>query len=311
MARPLRVEFPGATYHVMNRGLERRRTFLEQADYQRFLGLLKEVHNRWQVEIFAYCCMRNHFHLLLQTPRGNLSRVMRHVGGLYTQQFNRARGRDGPLFRGRYKAIVVDTDAYLLKLVRYIHFNPVEVGLVDDAGAYPWSSHHLYRLRSGPRWLTRNKVLAHFDSFQEFERFVAQGNDASLTAFYSRKRWSPFLGDREFVARVMKQAKFSSEHPRAQKTPQFPTIDAVLEFICDKMGVSADTVLNGGRGKQNLPRNLAVYIASRTAGFPHRDIRRFFHLGSDSAVAKICYRTGRVLLRNRRLRRFVQLPAGG
>lgn len=136
MSRPLRILYPGAVYHVMNRGLAKRATFLEEADHARFVELLEDLAQRWRVRIFAYCCMTTHFHLLLQTPDPNLPRIMRHLGGLYTQRFNRTYGRDGPLFRGRYKAIVVQAEAYLLQVVRYIHLNPVAADLTHDPGAY-------------------------------------------------------------------------------------------------------------------------------------------------------------------------------
>ena len=124
MSRPLRIQFPAAVYHVINRGAARQPTFVDDEDSQAFLDTLAEAHRLWQIEIFAYCLMRNHYHLCLRTPKGNLSRVMRHVDGIYTQRFNRRHRRDGSLFRGRYKAILIDADEYLSALVRYIHLNP-------------------------------------------------------------------------------------------------------------------------------------------------------------------------------------------
>jgi REP-associated tyrosine transposase len=118
MARPLRIQYPGAVYHVMNRGGDRQKIFLEKEDYEAFFKSIREIHERWRVEIFAYCLMGNHYHICLRTPEGNLSRVVRHLDGLYTQRFNRIHRRDGALFRGRYKAIVVDKDSYLAQLVR-------------------------------------------------------------------------------------------------------------------------------------------------------------------------------------------------
>ena len=105
MTRPLRLQFEDAYYHVINRGLERKRIVLKQADHDEFVKLLQDVSIRWGVKVIAYCLMSNHYHVFLQTPRGNLSRVMRHLDGLYTQYFNRTYRRDGPLFRGRYRAI--------------------------------------------------------------------------------------------------------------------------------------------------------------------------------------------------------------
>lgn len=136
MTRPLRIEYPDAYYHVMNRGRGRQAIFHDQAYFDAFLATLSEAHERFSLEIYAYCLMSNHFHLLVKTPEGNLQRAMRHVGGVYTQRYNRLKKTDGPLFRGRYKAILVDADEYLLHLSRYIHRNPLEAHMVDDLTNY-------------------------------------------------------------------------------------------------------------------------------------------------------------------------------
>ncbi len=130
MARPLRIEFPGAWYHVMNRGAGRHWIYKYDKHYHYFLSLLADVTERYRVEVHAYCLMSNHYHLMLHNPDGNLQRIMRHINGVYTQYFNRTERTDGALFRGRYKAILVDAETYWLALSRYIHRNPLEAGLV-------------------------------------------------------------------------------------------------------------------------------------------------------------------------------------
>ena len=136
MSRPLRIEFANACYHIMNRGRRGEAVFEDGDDYQSFVQLIKESVEMWNVRIAAYCLMPNHYHLLIQTPDANLSRCMRHIDGVYTQRFNRAHDCDGPLFRGRYNSILVDEDSYLLELVRYIHRNPIRLGLVDRVEAF-------------------------------------------------------------------------------------------------------------------------------------------------------------------------------
>lgn len=306
MARPLRIEYPGAHCHVMNRGLERRRTFLDETHHRQFTALLSDAFRRWQIVVFAYCCMPNHYHLVLKTPRGNLSRVMRHLDGLYTQWFNRTHRRDGPLFRGRYKAILVDADRYLFQLVRYVHLNPVEAGLVPAPGAYPWTSYRLYSAPRAPDWVGRDEILAQFAGPADFERFIAEGNHESLRAFFKRRRWSSILGDEVFMRAALKLASTSREHPRAQRSPQFQSVADVLRFVSDRTQTPPEAVLRGRRGKRNVARSLAVYVASRVAGFPHPEIRRFFQLGSDSAVSQICWRAKTTLLKQPRLRRVIE-----
>ena len=147
MSRPLRIHYPDAWYHVMNRGRRAEAIFGGKKDYIAFIELLKVTGELWNLRISAYCLLKNHYHLLVQTPDANLSRCMRHINGVYTQRFNKAHHIDGQLFRGRYKSILIDADSYLLELIRYIHRNPIEAGLVKQLGKYSWSSHQGYFVR--------------------------------------------------------------------------------------------------------------------------------------------------------------------
>ena len=140
MARPLRIEFPGALYHVTARGNARAPIFLEDADRQLLLATLGDAHERHGWLCHAYCLMPNHYHLLLGTPEANLSQGMRQLNGLYTQRFNRRHDRVGHVFQGRFKGILVERGAHLLELARYIVLNPVRAGIVACAEAYRWSS---------------------------------------------------------------------------------------------------------------------------------------------------------------------------
>ena len=137
MARPLRIEYPGAWHHVMNRGRRGEAIYSDDTDYSLFTDLLKETAEMWNIRIAAYCLMPNHYHMLVQTPDANLSRSMRHLNGVYTQRCNNRHGWDGSLFRGRYKSILIDSDSYLLQAVRYIHRNPLRANLVTHIGEYP------------------------------------------------------------------------------------------------------------------------------------------------------------------------------
>ena len=141
MSRPLRIQYPNAWYHVMNRGRRGEELFTCKEDFNTFIDLLKDLVDEYKVNIAAYCLMSNHYHLLIQTPGANISRSMRHLNGIYTQRYNRRHNYDGQLFRGRYKCILVDADSYLLELVRYIHRNPLEAGMVDNMNKYLYSSH--------------------------------------------------------------------------------------------------------------------------------------------------------------------------
>ena len=162
MARPLRLEYPGAVYHVIARGNERRAVFREDTDRELYLERLELYQKRFGFRVYAYCLMTNHIHLAVETGKASLSRIMLGLQGSYTQAFNRRRGRVGHLFQGRYKSLVVQKDRYLLALVRYIHENPVLAGIVREPPDYRWSSDRWYRKRGGPPWLDVNSVLGMF-----------------------------------------------------------------------------------------------------------------------------------------------------
>ena len=174
MSRPLRIEYEGAWYHVMNRGAARRLVFKTDSQRRYLLSLLEDTAHRFNADWHAYCLMGNHYHLMLHTPEGKLQRIMQYVNGQYTQHFNRSERRDGALFRGRYRAVLVDAEAYWLELSRYIHRNPLKAGLVEDLAAYPWSSYRAYcGLEKAPAWLTTDFVLNAIGQRNRHERYAA------------------------------------------------------------------------------------------------------------------------------------------
>ena len=144
MARPLRIEYPGAWYHVLNRGRRREKVFFSENDYKAFLKLLGECSELFNIEIHSYSLIPNHYHLLIHTPKANLSRSMRHLNGVYTQLINKRYKTEGSLFKGRYKSILIERDNYLLELVRYIHRNPYRAKLEKTIGEHEWTSHRGY-----------------------------------------------------------------------------------------------------------------------------------------------------------------------
>jgi putative transposase len=291
MARPLRIQYPGAIYHVMNRGGSRQKVFLEKQDFGAFLKTVREIHDRWGVELFAYCLMGNHYHVCLRTPEGNLSRVMRHLDGLYTQRFNRIHHRDGALFRGRYKALVVDKDAYLTQVVRYIHLNPVEVGLVREPQAYGWSSHRFYlRPKQAPNWLRIEEVMGEFKSITAFHEFVLEGNEETLEEFYKKGRQSPVLGDEEFRERLMgKPVGVDREHPRHERAAVRPSVDKVLKTLAKIYGVKVQDLMKGKRGKDNEARKVGMYLVKELCDLRLREIAERFGTGSYGAVGWACH----------------------
>lgn len=214
MSRPLRIEFPGAAYHVTARGDRREPIYHDDRDRRAFVELLGQAMERFDAAILAYCLMGNHYHLVLQTREANLSRLMRHLNGVYTQRFNRRHDLAGHLLQGRYKAILVDRDAYLLSLCRYVERNPVAAGLVGDPVAWPWSSCRAHLgLEPAPGWLDVEAlhacVLGHGLGGQEdrllaARRYAALVRDESDVDLWARAlRQQVFLGDEAFVSRYL------------------------------------------------------------------------------------------------------------
>jgi putative transposase len=180
VARPLRIEFPGALYHVTSRGNDRAPIFLVDSDRRQFLETLGEVVGRCGWRCHAYCLMTNHYHLVVETPRANLSAGMRHVNGLYTQRFNRRHERVGHVFQGRFHAVLVERQTHFLELARYVVLNPVRAGLVRRAEDYHWSSLRAsLGFESTPPWLSPNEIVAPFGSPAGYLEFVREGIGAA------------------------------------------------------------------------------------------------------------------------------------
>jgi len=208
MARPLRLELPGALYHVTSRGNGRESIYSDDRDRKTFLQTLDDVYCRYHWLIHAYCLMDNHYHLLVETPDGNLSIGMRQLNGVFTQRFNRRHKHVGHIFQGRYKAILVQKDSYLLELIRYIVLNPVRAGMVKDADDWRWSS---YRAMTGrgkpPEWLQVDWLLSQFGSSKKNARaayasFVQGGIGGSSPLKDVQEQ--AYLGDDTFLVELQK-----------------------------------------------------------------------------------------------------------
>ena len=230
MARPLRLQFEGALYHVTARGNAREFIFRTSSDYERFLSLLEQVVSRYGWLCHAYCLMGNHYHLLVETPRPNLSAGMRHLNGVYSQAFNRVHQRVGHVFQGRYRALLVEKERHLLGLIRYVARNPVRAGLRSDPAEWPWSSHRAAcGLSKSPPFLTSEWILACFGADRprardRYRRFV---EDESAPPWVEL-RGDLYLGVESFLARVSAAADGSQEIPRAQREPIRPTLAMLL-----------------------------------------------------------------------------------
>lgn len=308
MSRPLRIEYPDACYHVMNRAMTGHMSFLAEIDYESYLGLVEDAWRRWNIRVFAYCLMETHYHLALQTPQGNLQRIMRHIDGVYTQRFNRVHRRDGPLFRGRYKAILIDKETYLAAVVRYIHLNPVESGKTDDPMDYPWSSHLHYLIpRNAPPWLSAGELLSRYRTQSDFHEFVLSGNEETLMRFYSAKRHVPILGSNEFIARIKdSEVSFSSEHVGYETEIFRPPESSIVSEVARLYKVSEKSLFCRTRGKGNEPRQVAMYLVRELCDKSLKEIAEYFSLGSYGSVGRACSVIGRQIKIDRTLRQRIE-----
>ena len=235
MSRPLRIEFPGAVYHVTSRGDRREPIYRNDADRALQLEVLAQAVDRFDATVLAWCQMGNRYHLVLHTRQPNLSRFMRHLNGVYTQAFNRRHGLVGHLLQGRFKAILVDRDAYLLALCRYVERNPVAAGLVDSPVDWAWSSCRAHLgLVPTPAWLDSDGLHAHLigrplANRRDRQRAVARYRDLVSTAqaadahfWQDAPHGQIYLGDEQFAhdmqARAEPRRLQARTIPRAQRT---------------------------------------------------------------------------------------------
>ena len=277
MARALRVTYPGAFYHVTSRGNERKAVFKSKRDREKFLEYLESATQRYDARIHAYCLMDNHYHLLLETPSGNLSQIMRHINGAYTTYFNVKRRRSGHLFQGRYQAILVEMDEYAKELSRYLHLNPVRAKMVQTPEAYAWSSYRYYIGRQKKaKWLCRDFILGYFGkkvpaaqkAYQKFvSTFVNQEYDSPLDEVVS----STLLGSPDFIEFIKDNfligKKPDKELPALKKLIKRVSMQDIFEEV--ELVFTDDKV---------LARNVKMYLCQRYTGERLKDIGLHFDI---------------------------------
>lgn len=234
MARPLRIEYEGAVYHITSRGNERKTIFKEDEDRELFLNILKTINDRFHWLCHAYCLMDNHYHLVIETPEGNLSKGMRQLNGVYTQAYNRRHRRVGHLFQGRYKAILVEKESYLLEVCRYVVLNPVRARAVKRVERWKWSS---YRGTGGLEkphgclstdWILERFSFRRVQAEREYRGFVRAGIGGSI---WDKVKGQSLLGEEGFVERLRKYLEGREdirEIPRSQRYVGRPSLEQLL-----------------------------------------------------------------------------------
>jgi putative transposase len=265
MSRPLRLEFPYALYHITSRGDRREDIYENDIDRRDFLGIFSSVIEQFNWVCYAYCLMDNHYHLLVQTPNSNLSKGMRHLNGVYTQSYNRRHNKTGHLFQGRYKSILVEANAYLLELSRYIVLNPVKASMVDQVGGWKWSSYQaMIGECQSPDWLSSDYLMSLFSpqrktAIKRYNSFVEAG--LKNGPIWSKITNQIYLGDKSFVDEVQQfliDRKPDIQVPKVQKR-------------------SIPKLLSEYQSMTNS-RDEAIVLAYASGGYSYQELGNYFGL---------------------------------
>ena len=295
MARPWRIEYEGALYHVFSRGNHQQDIFLIDEDRRSFLIALGKMSERFDVAIFCYVLMGNHYHLLLRTDRANLSKSMQWLGTTYTTRFNRRHSRNGHLFQGRYKSILVENDSYLLQLSYYIHRNPLRAGLVKRLIDYKWSSYPEYSYdRHRPEWLKTELILSQFDETDKHRSYREKVQEYSDE---KRRIWEDvhhglIYGTQAFVERI------KDTHLKAEPIPDIPEQKKILndrkpvELLrrpAETLGCDLRMLKRTRRVSHSdkTNRDLLIYLLWQTGRFSNAEIGEQFGLTYSSVTRRV------------------------
>jgi putative transposase len=303
MSRPLRITFPGAFYHITARGNEGRQIFKDIRDREKFLSYLESAAQRYRASVHVYCLMRNHYHLLLETPVGNLPEIMHHINCAYTTYFNVKRQRSGHLLHGRYKAILVEKDQYAKELSRYIHLNPIRAKMVDTPEQYPWSSYRYFiGLRKAPEWLAIDFILSYFGdkvspAQKGYRDFVNAMGGQKFKSPLEGVVSSTILGTKDFIEsirdRYLTNRQFDSNLPALRALLGRPSIQEIMDEV--KLIFSQDRLLTRGVG---------LYLCQRYTGERLKKIGKHFGIG-ESGVSQASRRIAMRISQDNKLKKDI------
>ncbi len=268
MSRSLRISYPGALYHITSRGDGQEKIYFNDNDREVFLSILCDVYNKFNWQFHAYCLMSNHYHLLVETPRANLSKGMQYLNGVYTQRFNRKHNRVGHVFQGRFKSILVEKENYLLELSRYIVLNPVRAHMVLSVSDWPWSS---YLATTGqilaPTWLNIDWILSVFSdckltSMSRYQKFVSE-------TYLDYSPWDElkqqiYLGSEEFIIKAQSNIDFLQDFSGIPLSQYTPIVLPLIDY--EKQASSRDDAIklayaSGGYGMKELGNHFDLHYS--------------------------------------------------
>ena len=294
MARAWRIEFEGALYHVLSRGNERRDIFFGDDDRRRFLDTLGDMAQRFEIDVFVYVLMGNHYHLLLRTPRANLSRAMQWLGVTYTNRFNARHSRSGHLFQGRFKNMLVQNDAYLLQLSYYIHRNPLRAKMVERLADYRWSSYRAYAYgQIAPEWLNTELILSQLVNAKDRHKAYRENTQKYAQeegCLWEDLRHGFILGEKRFVGEIKKRFLPKTSHreiPQQRLLIKEVNVNQVLAKAAGFLGCDIGDFKKAARVSSSsvLDRDLLLYAVWQLGVRTNSELGEIFGL-TGSAVSK-------------------------
>ncbi|MCF7870915.1 MAG: transposase [Candidatus Omnitrophica bacterium] len=308
MARPLRIEYEDAFYHIIQRGIEKKRIFLQDADKVKFFSYLKEAYLRYGIIIHTYALMNNHYHLTLQTPRANLSKAMHYLNTSYAVYFNTKRKRTGPLYQGRYKAILIQQDEYLHHLSRYIHLNPVRAKIVKTPIEYSWSSYKYFvSSASPPPWFQVSFILSMFNKTASkaknfYKEFVLSGVGKEKDIIFKNTIKGFVLGNSDFAENIIKRFVKGKQN---SEIPVINELERRKEPSLAKIKTLVDNKIKSNKNKR-LKRKVTLYLARKYTQQTLNQIASFYGKIKDTGVSQAFKRTEEERQKNKELDKLLE-----
>jgi len=308
MARPYRLQGEGYLYHITSRGDDRKRVYISEYDYEKFLEYLLKAKEKYGFYVYAYCLMSNHYHLLIETKLPNLSRIMQYINTSYSVYYNRKRNRSGHVFQGRFKSIIVEGDSYFLELTRYIHLNPVRAGISETPEGYKWSSFNEYITKKRKTIIDKKEILKYYKiDPSKYKQFVLDGIDEKTDIF--DKVYGGFvLGRVKFIKDTIKDLKHQieggEEFSYSNKLTNNIDIDDIVKETAKHFKKTLKELYTGKK-KPILARKAAIYLSKRLTGLSNKEIGEAFKI-TYSAVSKSYKDMERVMKEERKIRRDIE-----
>jgi putative transposase len=309
MARPLRIEYEGALYHVTGRGNEQRKIFFSRRDYEKFKEYIAEALEKYGFILHGYVLMTNHYHLIIETPEKNLSKIMHYLNSSYTTYMNIKRKRSGHLLQGRFKSIVVDKDCYLLELSRYLHLNPVRANMVQKPGDYPYSSYGSYTTAAGDKLVTTTTILNMIASKpdaarEKYRSFVESTLNEGIESPFKKVYGGIILGSVNFIKEVLGKIEIErleneeTSHRRSLRASLLP--EEVVSATYAHYGLALEEKTNSDR---NDVRKKCIYLLKKHTSAGNREIGEILGGMGAATVAKAYQRFVKKLTDDTRLKK--------